>query len=805
MLRFSLRVLLKSPGFAATAILTMALGIGVSTAVFSIASAVLWRALPFADPGRLVVMNGIQHNSQSEVAAFSWPRFEFIRDHARSYTDLAAFADEDFTYTGGPVAERLVCGRVSASFFDLLGVHPLLGSSFTAAEGKPGSPLTVIVSHEFFTSRLNGDASIMGRAIRLNGRDYTVDGVLPPAFQFLPLGRVVDVFVPRPFELTLLKQNQIDAGAEYLFVLARLRPEISVEQARAEMDTLDIDYRQARPGLVDADPSFSIKTAILRDYMIADIRQATLVLMGAVGFVLMIACANVAGLLLARAMERKKEIAVRMALGAPARAIVRQLLFESLVLAALGGVAGIALSFATTRLLVTLTAATFAMVAGVHPDIPAALFAIAASVVCGVLFGLAPALELSKGHIESTLRAESGRGTGPRNRQLARNALIVSQVALSIVLLAGSSLLIRSFQLVRHQSPGFDPQNLLTVTVNLTPARYTNPAKQNAFIRQALDRIGTIPGVNSVAVSSALPVSPTRSTPMLIEGQAQTPLRARPILFYQMVTPDYAKTLRIPLVEGRAFTAQDDESAPRVAMVNQAFVRRYWPNRDALGASILLGLATQPAHVIGVLGDVKNDKLNADTAPEVLVPWFQNPWGYVNITVRTAGDPANYSQTVSRALNAIDPGQPVTKIVTMSDVFDNASREQRMLMVLAAIFSVCAFLISIVGLYGVIAYSVAQRTRELGVRVALGACADDITNMVIRQAAILCGLGIVIGIAGALVLTRLMAAKLYQISPADPVSYAASAVIFAMVAIAASLIPARRAARLNPVEALRAE
>ena len=805
LLNFTFKVLLKNPGFAAAAILTMGLGIGITTSVFSIANAVLFRALPFAEPGRLIVLTALQKNSQLQVTAFSWPRFEFIRDRSKSYTDLAAFTLEDFTYTGPSEAERLVCARVSAGFFDILGVHPAIGTGFLPAQGKPGGPLAAIVSHEFWTSHLNADPSAIGRPIALDGNDYTLAGVLPPAFMFLPLGRSVDVYIPRPFELTVLRQNQIDAGAGYLFALARLKPGVSSDQAKAELATVDSDYHKAKPGLVDADPANSLVAAELHEYMIADIKHGVLVLIGAVGFVLLIACGNVAGLLLARALERKKEIAIRMALGAPASAIVRQLLVESLVLAMLGGIAGIGLSFIFTRLLVSLTADTFAMVAGVHPDLAASVFAIAASLFCGILFGLAPAWQLSRSDVETTLRAESGRGTGTRQRNDARNALIVAEIALSIVLLAGSTLLVRSFDRLRHQSPGFDPGNLLTVALNLTPARYNGAPKVNAFTRQAMDRIRALPGVSSVAVSSALPVNPARSTPMQIEGQPQAPLRSRPILYFQMVTPDYAKTLRIPVIQGRMFTDRDNESAPRVAMVNQAFVRRYWPNRNPIGASVVVGLATKPTQVIGVLGDVRNDKLTGNPVPELLVPWVQSPWAYMNLTLRTASAPASFAQPVRHALATVDPAQPIRQIHTMDELLDTASREERMLMVLVAIFSVCAFAMAVVGLYSVISYSVAQRTRELGVRVALGASAGDITAMVVRQAAVLSSIGIVAGVAVALLLTRFMQTKLYEISPSDPLSYSCSAIAFTAVAIAASLIPAHRAALLDPVRSLRQE
>ncbi|HTA44426.1 MAG TPA: ABC transporter permease [Bryobacteraceae bacterium] len=798
------RALTKSPGFALTAIGMTALGIAVTTSIFSIASATLLRPLPYADPSRLLLISA-EVRQNADLKQFSWARFEFIRDHAQSYSTIAAFAEEDLTLTGVPRAEQLTGARVSPAFFDLLGIRPEPGRSFLPSEGTPGGPFTVILSHELWTRRFNSDRAILGRPIQLDGRDYTVVGVLPAGFQFLPLAKTVDAFIPRPFELNALGPAQMAAGASYLTAVGRLKPGITQAQAQAEMVLLDRGYQREKPGLVDADPNLRVVTLPLQDQIVSGIRPALLVLLGAVGFVLLIACANIAGLLLARALDRRKEVAIRVALGASRSAIVRQLLRESLRLAAIGGIAGTALSWLGTKALVSLAAADFPLIASVTTNWTSVTFAAAISLICGVLFGIIPAWQISKTSIEPVLRADGGRSTGTRQRHLTRNLLIVSQIALSVVLLTGAGLLIRSFARLRTIDTGIQSANLLTMSVDLTPAHYNTPAKQIGYYREALDRIAAIPGVNHVAISSALPITPARLTPMLIEGQPPVPLRQRPIILIQMISPDYAQTLGIPLLEGRAFTSADDANAPLRAVVNRAFARRYWPDQNPIGKTIIVGLGTKATEVVGVFGDVRNTTLAGDPDPELFTPFPQHPWAYLNITVRTATTPSSFTEPIRRELNRIDPDQPVTHVQTIEALLDSARVQPRLLMVLVAIFSTCASLMAAAGLYGVIAYSVSQRTRELGVRVALGADANGILRLILGQASVLAGAGILLGVGAAMALTRILASQLYKVSATDPLVFAAGAALFAIVALLASAIPAHRAATLSPVEALRSD
>lgn len=797
------RALTRNPVFALTAIGMMALGIAVTTSIFTIAGAVLLRPLPYADPSRLLLLSAADARRTADLKQFSWARYEFIRDRAQSYTSTAAFAEEDFTLTGTPRAEQLTGARVSADFFGVLGVRPERGRSFIPSEGIPGGPYTVVLSHELWVRRFGADPAIVGRAVQLDSRAYTVVGVMPAGFQFMPIGKAVDVWVPRPFELNVLGPAQMAAGASYLAAIGRLKPGVTQEQAQAEMVLLDRAYQRDKPGLVDSDPHLAVVTPRLQDAIVSGVRTALLVLLGAVGFVLLIACANIAGLLLARAMDRKKEIAIRVALGASRLAIVRRLLAESLLLAAIGGAAGAVLSLLATKALVALAASDFPMLAQVTTDWVSIAFTAAVSLVCGIVFGLLPAWQVSKIGVEPVLRAEGAGGAGTRERRFARNLLMVAQIALSVVLLTGSGLLIRSFARLRTIDTGIDASNLLTLSVDLNPRHYATPAAQIAYYREAIDRVAAIPGVKRVAISSALPITPARMTPMLIAGQPPEPLRQRPIILIQMISPDYAQTLGIPLLEGRAFTSADDANAPLRAIVNRAFAARYWPGQNPLGKTILIGLGPRPTEVIGVFGDVRNTALATAPDPEVFTPFPQHPWAYLNLTARTAGPPAAFAEPIRRELSRIDAGQPVTGVRTMEDLLAGARGQPRLLMVLVALFSLCASLMAAAGLYSVISYSVSQRTRELGVRVALGANASGILVLILRQAVVLAAAGILLGVVAALAATRILASQLYNVTPTDPLTFAASAALFLFVALLASAIPARRAAALNPVDALR--
>jgi putative ABC transport system permease protein len=569
------------------------------------------------------------------------------------------------------------------------------------------------------------------------------------------------------------------------------------------MDVLNHQYQHDNPGRPDVDPNQKVVVRDLQEQVVANFRPAVLVLMGAVGFVLLIACANVASLLLSRALGRKKEIAIRAALGASRGALIRQLIIESLLLAMVSGVCGILLSQWGTHVLASLTLGNLPSMADIRMDLSVLSFTAGISLLSGVLFGLAPAVQLSKPDLNSVLRDEGRGSTGGRRRNRAGSLLVIAQLALSMVLLVGSGLLIRSFVRLQTVNLGFDPGHVLTMRIALPPTKYATSQQQIAFYNQVLQAVQPLPGVQAVTISSALPLNPSRRSPMLPEGQPIVPFGQRPILGIQTISPDYARVLRLPLLRGREFTDHDSADSPGVAIVNEAVVRRYWPNDNSIGKRIWLGQRPQPVEVVGVFGDLKNVTLGDEASPEVILPFPQLPWPLLNLSVRTAGDPHSLITAIRRQISLVDKDLPLTEVQTMEELVGSASAQPRFTMLLLAVFSVTALILAIVGIYGVIAYSVAQRTQELGIRMALGAGQSDVLRLVVGHGLALTLTGIAIGLAGALALTRLMSSLLYETSAMDPIAFAVSALLFTVVALLASYLPARRATRIDPTHALR--
>jgi len=799
--RYALRMLAKSPGFTSVAVLTLALGIGANTAIFTVANALLLRPLPFADPSRLALVAV----ARSEFTLMSYLRFTTIQEQSRSFSSIAAVTNESFNFSGRGDAEEIPAARSTRNFFDVLGVRPLLGRTFVANEDQPGGKQVALISHSFWMARFGGSRDIVGQNITLDSRDYTVIGVLPPDFAFSYLGARIDIWAPRVYEMNLITPQQVQRGTGFLTAVARLRPGITREQAQAEMEVLNRQYQRANPGRPDSDPRLVVEVADLQQQVVANIRPALLLLLGAVGLVLLIACANVASLLLSRALVRKKEIAVRAALGAGRGVLLRQLIIESLVLAGVGGMVGVLLSRWGTHVLSTLAASTLPRLANLHIDGWVLAYTAAISLTSGLFFGLVPALQLSKPDLNAVLRAEGRGSSGNRRRNNARNILVVSQVALSMVLLVGAGLLIRSFIRLQTATPGFDPKNVLSMRISLPRTKYATRPQMIAFYNEALKQVGTLPGVQSVAISSALPVNATRRSPMLLEGQPEVALGQRPILNVQTISPDYTKVLHVPLIRGREFTEHDDADAPPVVMVNQAVVRHYWPNENPIGKRIYLGTLPRPAEVVGVLGDIKNESLAQETAPEVFLPFPQLPWASVNLTIRTTQDPHSSISAVRRQISAIDKDQPVTNVRTLEEMLEAASAQPRFTMVLLGIFASTALILAVVGIYGVIAYSVAQRTQELGIRMALGAAKSDVLRLVIGHGLLLTLSGVAIGVIASVALTRVLSSMLYKTSATDPIIFSSSAALFFVVAFIASYLPARRATRIDPTDALRYE
>ena len=799
------RVLAKTPGFASVAVLTLAVGIGANTAIFSVANALLLRPLPYAQPDRLVVLSSERKASGEQQGPLSYPRFTLVQDRSRSFTGVAAFCNEVFNLTGRGDPEQIPAARVSWNFFDILGVPPALGRGFRAEEDSPGGEPVVLLSDGFWRRRFAADASVVGRSVTLDSKDYTVIGVLPADFRFALLGPKTDIFAPRVFDLNLMTPAQAQSGSGFLNYLARLRPGIGIAAARSEMDALAAQYRQEYPKFPDTDPDLTVRLGNLRDEMVANVRLAILILFGAVSLVLLIACANVASLLLSRALGRRREIAVRTAIGASRGALIRQLLTESLMLALLGGVLGALLSAWGTQTLAGMAESSLPRASEIRVDGAVLAFTAMISLFAGVVFGFVPALQISRADLNSVLRSEGRAATSGRRRNRMRNLLVVSQVALSMVLLIGAGLLLRSFVQLRSAHPGFDARNVLTMNVALPQSRYSKGAQMVAFSEELVRQLRALPGVQSAAVSSALPVTTTRQSPALPEGQPQLPLPQRPLFNVQMSGPGYAATLRIPVLGGREFTQHDDAGAPLVAMVNQTTARRYWPNQNPIGKHVLLGRIPQPIEVVGVLGDIRNVGVAADVAPEIYVPFAQRPWANIYLLVRTAGDPHMFVSAVRARVLALDHEQPVTAIQTLDELLESGAAQPRFTTFLLGTLSGTALLLAIVGIYGVIAYSVAERTQEMGIRIALGAERTDILRLVLGQGLVLALSGIAIGLATSLALTRLLGSLLYRVSVTDPVTFGAGAVLFAGVAMLASYLPALRATRVDPLIALRNE
>jgi predicted permease len=801
-LRFGARMLRKNPGFAIAAIFTLALGIGGNTAIFTITSSVLLKALPYHSPQQLISLDARTKDGQSHCCSLN--RFDSVHERSKSFSGVVAAANDTFNLTGRGEPLQVPSARVSADFFQVLGVTPQAGRFFLPEEGQPSGKPVIVISDTLWHSRFGGDPNVLNQTVALDGTPYSIIGVLPAGIQF-PFLAPADVWTPRYFEHSLFTTQRLRQGVGYLTIIGRLRQGVSHEQAVAELNVLHKAYHQENPTAPDADPGLSMVVTDLQDSVVSDIRGKLLILSGAVGVVLLIACANVASLLLSRALSRRKEMAVRAALGAQRGALIRQLLTESVLLALAGGLLGLGLSWAATRYFATL-GNNLPHGMPIAMDSRVLLFMVAISVLTGILFGIFPALQLSKTSMNETLRDEGRGSTGGHRRVQLRGLLVVGQVALSLVLLIGAGLLVRSFSRLLRVDPGFDPQNVLTMNVSLPTVKYADAQKQVAFFDELTRRVSALPGVRSAAISAALPLVPKRITPVLPEGQPEVPLAERPFIIIEAISPAWFKTMRVPLQAGREFTDADKAGSPNVVIVNQTLARRYWPNQNPIGKHIVLG--RQPAsEVVGVAIDVKNRGVALDPQVQLYFPFSQIPWGNMNLLVRTATDPHGMVSAVRGQIAAIDADQPVTSIQTVDELMDGSRAQPRFILLLLGVFSAAALVLAIIGIYGVLAYSVAQRRQELGIRLALGAEKSHILRLVVGYGLTLAGVGIMIGLVFALALSWIMASVLsgvlYKISARDLTTFAVAPVVFLLIALVASYLPARGATQVDPNEALR--
>jgi putative ABC transport system permease protein len=796
--RFAFRMMARNAGFTAAAIFTLALGIGANTAIFTVADALLLRPFPYRDPAHLVAVQ----TDQKGYGPSSPLRYETVRDHGKSFEQVAVYAEDNLNLTGENNPVQIAVVRVSPDFFSLLGVKPALGRDFNAEEGRPEGKPVVILANSFWHERYHADPDIVGRTIVLDQVASVVIGVLPAKVQF-PFVGAADVWTPRYFEYSLMPTARLRLGVSYLNLIARLKPGVSVAQADSELAVLNVQYREQNPGMADAGNDVKMIAIPLRNLVVGDVRGKVLLLMAAVGLLLLIACTNVASLMLSRALVRRREVAVRAALGAGRATILGQLITESLVLAILAGILGAILGWGATRALTAWGANQLPQGIPVSMDPSVLAFTLGVSIVAGLLFGIAPALQLAGVDLNSALREEGRGATAGRGRTRLKDVLVVGQVALSLLLLIGAGLLMRSFVRLLQADPGFEPHNVLTMNISLSTQRYSKPGQQTAFFDDALRRVSAVPGVRSTAMSAALPLSYIRITPVLPQGQAQVPLAQRPFVDIEAISPGWFETMRVSLRAGRAFDSGDQAQSPPVIVVNETFARQYWPGENALDKHVIIGKRPVPALVVGIAADVKNRGLEQDPQPQIYLPFAQLPWGEMNLIVRTAVPPQTLASPIRAQIAAIDADQPVTKVQTVDDLMDNARTQPRFLLALVGVFSATALILAIIGIYGVLSYTVTERQYEFGIRLAMGAAREDILRLVLWHGFALALMGIAVGLAAAFALTRVMAAMLYKTGGHDPLTFAAAPVLFLIIALVASWLPARRATRVSPIDTLR--
>jgi len=804
-LRYGARRLVASPAFTAIIVLTLALGIGANTAVFSVVNAVLLRPLPYREPDRLVTVNHFYPSLNSLEAPVSAPGFADYRDRTHVFSGVAVQTGWGPNLTGRAEPERLNGARVSALYFSTLGVPAARGRTLLPEEDQPGRNRVVVLSDGLWRRLFAASPSAVGSTMQLNGETYEVVGVMPPGFRDF-FGRATELWTPLAFPPERYTRN--DRTSEFLNLTARLKPGVTVEQAAAELATLATQLKRQYPDSYAPDWTLTVKR--LDEVATRRIRPALLVLLGAVGFVLLIGCANVANLLLGRAAARLKEVAIRTALGASRWQVVRQLLTESMLLALAGGVGGLLLAYAGVRALVALNPSNLPHAEDITVDAPVMLFTLGVSLLTGVLFGLVPALQTSNANLRETL-SESARGsTADKAGRSVRRALVVAEVALALTLLVGASLLIKSVARLQRVEPGFDPGNLLTFTLSLPQSKYPSDTQQVAFFDQVLPRIATVPGVRAAGATSVLPFGGSWATGSFeVEGLQAAPNQPGPWGDIRAVDPNFFAALRVPLRRGRVFTEQDGPGAPRVAVVDDEMVRRYWPNADPIGKRLAFpGPPDRPREwitVVGVVGHTKHEGLDADARVQLYLPYRQAGDNQMAVVVRTAGDPLQAVNAVRAAVRTVDKDQPLAQVRTMDELLEASVGQRRLSMLLLGLFSAIALVLSAVGIYGVMSYTVAQRTREIGVRMALGAARTSVLGLVMRQGVALALVGVAAGVLASLALNRLIASQLYDVRATDPASFIVVVALLTGVATLACLLPALRATRVDPVVALRQE
>ncbi|MFL6212365.1 MAG: ABC transporter permease [Blastocatellia bacterium] len=808
-IRYGVRVLLKGRTVTVVAIIALALGIGANTAIFSVVNALLFRSLPYKDADRLAMIWETNPEVQIgfDLLPVSIAAFDDWRKQGESFEAVSILDSQRYAFTGAGTPERVAGVITSASFFEVMSVSPILGRTYTEAEDQPGANRVVVISYALWQSRFGGDKEICGRTMQLDGSNYTIIGVMPQGFQF---PRAADL--PSYFQLPAQTELWTPAGltdkqlakrdSHNKSVIVRLKPNVTEAQAQAEIDA--ITSRAAQQ--YEESKGFGARVVPLKQQLVGNLRLALLILLGAVGLVLLIACANVANLLLARAASRQKEMAVRTALGASRTRLVRQLLTESVLLAIVGGGLAVLLAVWGIDLLLALSPASIPRKHEIRVDGAALIFTFAVALITGVLFGLAPAFQVSRFNLNETLKEGARGSTGSRNR--VRSLLVVAEVALSLILLIGAGLLIRSFARLTGTDAGFNPQNVAAMNLSLSSARYNEVDKQGRFFKQVLDNVRAIPGVVSAGAVSELPLAGSEEIDgFRLEG-APTPksLSETPLADFRFIDDEYFKTLAIPLIAGRAFTVHDNDTAPPVVVISEGLARRYYDGQDPLGKRLRIDNDGAPwATIVGVVKDIKHSGLDTDPRPQLYFPYQQKLWGRLVVVARSATDAATLFPALREAVWKVDKDQPITSLRMMTEYVSDSVSQQRFNAVLLAAFALLALILASVGIYGVMSYTVTQRTHELGIRMALGAGQGDVFRLVVIEGMKLALTGVALGLAGAFAATRLMASLLYGVSATDPLTFAVISLVLAGVALAACFVPARRATRVDPMIALRYE
>ena len=795
-LRYALRQLLKSPAFTVVAILTLALGIGANTAVFSVVDAVLLRALPYHNSDRLIDI--FSTNPTGDRDGLSMVELDELRNQMRSVEGLTAFQSQSVNLTGGQRPDRIRGAFVSANFFEVFRLNPIIGRTLTKGEDQPGAAKVAVVNEKLWRERLNASTDLSDKKLILNNEPYSVIGVIPAAFKN-PFDPDVEVWI----SMANFPGVTMARDSRFLIALGHLKTGVGLSQAQAEANTIANQFAAA---FAKENAGRGLKVDFYREFVVGSVRPMLWLLLLAAGAILLIACANLANLLLARGLARQREMSVRAALGASRWRLVRQLLTETTVLGLAGGLAGVLLAHWALWGLLKLPQ-NFINVKEAAIDSRVFLFALGVSIVTGWLFGLVPAMQLARTELQSGLK-EAGRGSGGGARwNRMRGGFVVVQVAFSILLLISAGLLIRSFGKLLKSEVGFEAKNLLTLEYRLPRSKYTQADAPWNFHRQVLDRVQQIPGVKSAALIRGLPFSGNGATNgIALLDRAAPPVGHEPQVGFNIATADYFNTVQIPLLQGRLFNDEDRAGTPLVFLINQTMARRFWPGQDPIGKQIKLLEDDNPTGVIvGIVGDTKHYRLNDEPAPQLYANYSQQPIYFATLVVRTSVEPMSLSEPVRQAIWRVDPDQAMWKIRSVEWLVERSVADRKFLLALMLVFAALALALTVIGLYGVISYLVNQRTQEIGIRMALGAQMRHIMQLILKHGVVLVALGVVIGLVAAVVLTRLMAHLLYGVTATDPVTFAAIGLLLTIVALVACYLPARRAAQVDPVIALRSE